>query len=160
MEALARTDQLTGLPNRRSWDEEGRRELSRAERNGHALALVMLDLDNFKRFNDEHGHQAGDALLRDAAAAWRLTIRITDFIARYGGEEFAILLPDCPPEEEVGVLDRLRVATPHQVTCSAGIAHWDRSESFERLVARADTALYEAKRAGRNCVVTSRSDLT
>ena len=155
VEAMARTDALTGLPNRRAWDEELRRELARAARSGESLCVVLLDLDHFKRFNDEHGHQAGDALLREAAIAWRMRIRVTDLIARYGGEEFAILLPHCPPDEALAILERLRAATREGQTCSAGVAYWDGSESSEELVGRADTALYEAKRSGRDRVVTA-----
>jgi diguanylate cyclase (GGDEF)-like protein/PAS domain S-box-containing protein len=155
VEAIARTDELTGLANRRAWDEELRRELGRAARHGHALCVVVIDLDHFKRFNDERGHQAGDALLREAAIAWRMRIRVTDLIARYGGEEFAVLLPDCPPHEAIGILKRLRASTPEGQTCSAGVAYWDRSESPEDLVGRADAALYEAKRAGRDRIITA-----
>ena len=155
MEAMARTDPLTGLPNRRSWDEEVRLALARAQRQAKPLALAMIDLDRFKQFNDTHGHQAGDALLAEAAASWRLSLRVTDFLARYGGEEFAVLLPDCPPDEAVAVLGRLRESTPEQQTCSAGIAYWDGSESPEELVARADAALYQAKSGGRDRVVTA-----
>jgi diguanylate cyclase (GGDEF)-like protein/PAS domain S-box-containing protein len=155
VEAIARTDELTGMANRRAWDEELRRELARAARRGHKLCVVLIDLDHFKRFNDEHGHQAGDALLRDAAIAWRMGIRVTDFIARYGGEEFALLLPDCPPHEALTILERLRASTPEDQTCSAGVAYWDGSESPETLVGRADAALYQAKRAGRDRVITA-----
>jgi diguanylate cyclase (GGDEF)-like protein/PAS domain S-box-containing protein len=155
VEAIARTDELTGMANRRAWDEELRRELARAARTGHRLCVVLLDLDHFKRFNDEHGHQAGDALLRDAAIAWRMKIRVTDFIARYGGEEFALILPDCPPDEALAILERLRASTPEGQTCSAGVAYWDGTESPETLVGRADEALYEAKRAGRDRIITA-----
>jgi diguanylate cyclase (GGDEF)-like protein/PAS domain S-box-containing protein len=155
VEAMARTDPTTGLPNRRSWEEEVREAISRAQRQGTSLAVALVDLDRFKLFNDTHGHPAGDALLADAAASWRLALRVTDFIARYGGEEFALLLPDCPLDEALAVLDRLRAATPQNQTASVGIAHWDQSESPENLVARADAALYEAKDAGRNRVVIS-----
>jgi diguanylate cyclase (GGDEF)-like protein len=155
VEAMARTDPTTGLPNRRSWEEEVHRAIARAQRHGHPLAVAMVDFDRFKLFNDTHGHPAGDALLTDAAAAWRLTLRVTDFIARYGGEEFAIMLPDCPPDEVVGLLDRFRAATPQDQTVSVGIAYWDRAETPENLVARADAALYEAKEAGRDRVVSS-----
>jgi diguanylate cyclase (GGDEF)-like protein/PAS domain S-box-containing protein len=156
VEAMARTDLTTGLPNRRSWEEEVPQAIARAQRQGHPLAIAVVDLDLFKLFNDTYGHPAGDALLTDAAASWRLALRITDFIARYGGEEFAILLPDCSPDEALGLLDRFRAATPRDQTVSVGIAHWDRSESPENLVARADAALYEAKDAGRDRIVTSR----
>jgi diguanylate cyclase (GGDEF)-like protein/PAS domain S-box-containing protein len=155
VEALARTDPTTGLPNRRSWEEEVRGAIARAQRQGTSLAVALVDLDRFKLFNDTHGHPAGDALLAEAAGRWRMTLRVTDFIARYGGEEFALLLPDCPADEALVVLERLREATPGNQTASAGIAHWEPSESPESLVARADAALYEAKDAGRDRVVTS-----
>ena len=153
VEAMARTDELTGLPNRRAWDEELRRELARAARSGESVCVVIIDLDHFKDFNDERGHQAGDTLLREAALAWRVGLRVTDTIARYGGEEFAALLPGCPPSEVLAIVERLRSATPESQTCSAGVAYWDGSESPENLVGRADAALYEAKRAGRDRVV-------
>jgi diguanylate cyclase (GGDEF)-like protein/PAS domain S-box-containing protein len=155
VEAMARTDQTTGLPNRRAWEEEVRRALARARRYGQPLALGLVDLDHFKRFNDTHGHPAGDALLADAAARWRPTLRITDFIARYGGEEFALLLPDCPSDQIMRLLDRFRAATPRDQTVSIGIAYWDGSESAEDLVSRADAALYEAKAAGRDRVMAA-----
>jgi diguanylate cyclase (GGDEF)-like protein/PAS domain S-box-containing protein len=155
MEAMARTDPLTGLPNRRSWDEEVRLAMARAQRQAQPLALAMIDLDRFKQFNDTRGHPAGDSLLADAAASWRMSLRVTDFLARYGGEEFAVLLPNCPPDEAAAVLERLRASTPEEQTCSAGIAYWDGSESPEEFVARADAALYRAKSGGRDRVVTA-----
>jgi diguanylate cyclase (GGDEF)-like protein/PAS domain S-box-containing protein len=150
VEAMARTDELTGLPNRRGWDEELRRELSRAARRRYSVALALIDIDRFKDFNDSQGHQAGDALLREAATAWRLLLRVTDFIARYGGDEFLLLLPDCPPEQARAVVERLRAATPAGETCSVGMTFWDGQQTAEQLVARADEALYRAKRAGRD----------
>jgi diguanylate cyclase (GGDEF)-like protein/PAS domain S-box-containing protein len=150
VEAMARTDELSGLPNRRAWDEELRREIARCRREGGRFAVAMLDLDRFKDFNDRHGHQAGDELLREAAASWRRGLRITDFIARYGGEEFAILLPGCPPGRAELVVERVRSATPSGQTCTAGIATWDGEESSESIVRRADQALYAAKEAGRD----------
>ena len=98
LQSTARTDALTGLPNRRVWDEDLERELARARRHGGALCLAMLDLDRFKAFNDQHGHQAGDQLLAAAATAWRPELRATDTLARYGGEEFAVLLPHSDEE--------------------------------------------------------------
>jgi diguanylate cyclase (GGDEF)-like protein/PAS domain S-box-containing protein len=155
VQAMARTDSITGLPNRRSWEEEVPRAIARAQRQGHTLAVALADLDHFKRFNDAHGHPAGDALLSDVAASWSLTLRATDFIARYGGEEFGLLMPDCAPDEAAALLTRLRAATPQGQTVSVGIAYWDGAESSETVVARADRALYQAKDAGRDCVVTS-----
>jgi diguanylate cyclase (GGDEF)-like protein/PAS domain S-box-containing protein len=155
VEAMARTDVLTGLPNRRAWDEELRRELARAKRQGHALAVVMLDLDHFKAFNDTHGHQAGDGVLAELGAAWRAELRVSDLVARYGGEEFAALLPACPPDEAIAAIERLRLVLPAAQTCSAGVAYWDGAESAEALIGRADLALYDAKRAGRDRVVTA-----
>lgn len=153
VEAMARTDELTGLPNRRAWDEELRREIARAGRMGYALCLILLDIDHFKDFNDTRGHQAGDALLAEAAASWRLLLRVTDFIARYGGDEFLVLLPDCTREEALDVVDRLREVTPNGQTLSAGLTFWRSPMTAEQLLARADGVLYEAKRAGRDRVV-------
>jgi len=152
---LARTDELTGLANRRSWDEQLHRELARAARNGSPLSVALLDLDHFKTFNDEHGHQAGDALLRDLAGAWTACLRATDVIARYGGEEFALAFPAWPPEAALRAIERLRNAAAAQgQTCSAGLVQWDGHESAESLVGRADAALYAAKGAGRDRTVS------
>jgi diguanylate cyclase (GGDEF)-like protein/PAS domain S-box-containing protein len=153
MAAMAHTDELTGLPNRRAWDEELERELARAHRSGERFSVAMVDLDHFKAFNDAFGHQAGDRLLADAAAAWSTEVRSTDFLARYGGEEFALLLLGCPPESATPLIERLRAVTPRDQTCSAGIAVWDGEEEAENLVARADAALYAAKRGGRDRIV-------
>jgi diguanylate cyclase (GGDEF)-like protein/PAS domain S-box-containing protein len=157
LEAQARTDELTGLPNRRAWGEELRRELARAQRRGSTLSVMMLDLDHFKDYNDTHGHQAGDRLLREAAAGWRSTLRLTDMIARYGGEEFAVLLPECPPRNASEIVARMTACTPAGQTLSAGIAVWDGVEPADALMGRADQALYEAKRSGRNRSVEARA---
>jgi diguanylate cyclase (GGDEF)-like protein/PAS domain S-box-containing protein len=153
MDEMARTDELTGLPNRRAWDDELHRALARAQRSGEGVSVAVLDLDRFKDFNDAHGHPAGDQLLKQTGAAWPQALRATDFVARYGGEEFAVLLPACPPDSATAVVERIRELTPMGQTCSAGIAIWDREESAEELVARADAALYAAKRAGRDRIV-------
>ena len=155
LEALALTDQLTGLPNRRAWEEGLDRELSRATREGHPVCVAVIDLDEFKRYNDEHGHLAGDALLTDTAIAWRGELRGGDLLARYGGEEFAAVIPAWPLDHAVAVVDRLRQATPRGQTCSAGVACWTRSESAMGLFERADRALYAAKQAGRNRTVAA-----
>ena len=149
LQATARTDPLTGLPNRRVWDEDLERELVRARRHGGSLCLAMVDLDRFKAFNDDHGHQAGDELLAAAATAWRPALRMTDTLARYGGEEFAVLLPHSDEEGALAVIQRLLDAVPLGQTASAGVAVWDGSETADELLARADAALYEAKGAGR-----------
>jgi diguanylate cyclase (GGDEF)-like protein len=148
---LARTDSLTGVPNRRAWDEELPRELARAARSGQPVCVAMLDLDHFKQYNDRHGHQAGDRFLKEAAAAWQAVVRKTDLVTRYGGEEFAVLLPDCGLEDAMEIAGRLRTAQP-EGTCSLGVALWDGREDVAALVARADRALYAAKDAGRDRV--------
>jgi diguanylate cyclase (GGDEF)-like protein len=111
--------------------------------------VALLDLDHFKAYNDRHGHQAGDRLLKAAAAAWQGKLRKTDLLARYGGEEFAVLLPDCGLDSAMEIAERLRTAQPED-TCSIGVAGWDGREAATRLVARADQALYAAKEGGRN----------
>jgi diguanylate cyclase (GGDEF)-like protein len=146
---LARTDPLTGVLNRRVWDQELPRELARAARTGQPLCVGLIDLDRFKAYNDRHGHQAGDRLLKVAGAAWSANLRETDLLVRYGGEEFAVLLPDCGPEQAMVIAERLRTALP-EGTCSIGIAEWVRGESVDELVRRADRALYAAKDGGRD----------
>jgi diguanylate cyclase (GGDEF)-like protein/PAS domain S-box-containing protein len=153
LENMARTDDLTGLPNRRSWDEELPRELARGTRYSHPVCVAMLDLDRFKDYNDWLGHLAGDRLLKEAAGAWRGALRDTDRLARYGGEEFSVVLPDCALEDAGLLVERLRSVTPVGETCSAGVVEWDGEESPEGLVRRADAALYEAKRTGRDRTV-------
>ena len=118
------------------------------------MCVAMVDLDNFKSYNDRFGHQAGDRVLKEAASAWRLQVRSTDLLARYGGEEFVVLLPACALDDAVRIVERLRAVTP-QVTCSIGVASWDFQESADELVERADQALYAAKAAGRDCCVTA-----
>ncbi len=146
---LARTDPLTGLANRRVWDERIAVELSHAKRAGSHLCLALLDLDHFKPYNDTHGHQAGDRLLSGATAAWANELRTNDLLARVGGDEFALLLPDCDLRGGQALVERLRLATPSGVGCSVGIVQWDGDERPETAVARADAALYAAKEAGR-----------
>jgi diguanylate cyclase (GGDEF)-like protein len=115
----------------------------------------MLDLDRFKQFNDDRGHQAGDRLLKQAASAWASQIRASDMLARYGGEEFSLLLPGCTIDDAQRLVGRLRAAMPDGETVSAGIACWDETESADDFVGRADEALYAAKRSGRNQFVTA-----
>jgi diguanylate cyclase (GGDEF)-like protein len=153
LERLARTDDLTGLANRRTANEELERFLARARRDREPLSVAMLDLDRFKAYNDSHGHAGGDRLLQAAAAAWTEALRGGDHIARYGGEEFLVLFPRCTGEHAVAAADRLRAAMPAGATCSVGVAAWDGAEAAQQLLARADAALYAAKAAGRDRTV-------
>ena len=115
----------------------------------------MLDLDRFKDYNDERGHQAGDRLLKQVSGAWREMLRPSDMLARYGGEEFSLVLPNCPIEKGMEVVERLREYMVAGQTCSAGIAAWDGEEPPDALVRRADAALYEAKAAGRDRAIAA-----
>ncbi|MEV4350456.1 GGDEF domain-containing protein [Actinoplanes sp. NPDC049596] len=147
---LAVTDELTGLPNRRAWNTELPRTIDRVRRTGDPLAVAIIDIDHFKRFNDAYGHLAGDRVLKESAAAWQEQLRTADHLARFGGEEFVVMLPDATAEQAHEIVDRMRRATPLGQTFSAGVAVWDGAETAECLTARADAALYEAKKAGRN----------
>jgi len=149
---MASTDALTGLPNRRTWEKS----LERAIAEDQGVTLAMLDFDRFKEFNDTQGHPAGDRLLRETAAAWREELRAGDLVARLGGDEFALLLTNCNGANALEVVERLRRRIPGEETCSAGIATHEPGTPPEALMARADTALYEAKTAGRNrtCLTT------
>ena len=144
----ARTDALTGLANRRAWEELIRREVARADRAQRPLCVALIDLDDFKALNDAQGHLAGDRLLQQAAHAWQRAIRGSDVLTRFGGDEFAVLLPDTEPTRATEALERLRAATPTDVHFSAGLARWQPGDAGDELVARADAALYEAKRRG------------
>jgi diguanylate cyclase (GGDEF)-like protein len=155
LEALAQHDPLTGVANRRAWDHALPVEMDRARRTGTPLAVAVLDLDHFKQFNDQYGHQAGDQLLKSATAAWRTLLRSSDLLARYGGEEFALLLPAADCDHATEIVDRLRLATPLAQSFSAGVALWDGEETSDQLIARADQALYQAKQAGRNQVLSA-----
>jgi diguanylate cyclase (GGDEF)-like protein len=155
LDRMAREDALTGITNRRGLDEGLTIELARARRTGLELTVAMLDLDYFKRYNDRRGHAAGDSLLRTAAQAWRRQLRPTDFLARYGGEEFTLVLPSCDADAACQLIERLRPVVPDRQTFSAGVATWERHESPEQLLARADGALLVAKKQGRNRTVVS-----
>lgn len=155
---LAHTDELTGLLNRRGWDESVQREMDRARRHGYVFGVALLDLDHFKTYNDRHGHRAGDQLLRALAQGWTPLLRGCDLLARWGGEEFGLLLTG-PTSADSGValsiVERLRSAIPDDQTCSAGLAIWNGHEGADGLVTRADDALYAAKRRGRGRTVVA-----
>jgi diguanylate cyclase (GGDEF)-like protein len=161
VQAMAITDPLTGVSNRRYFFAVAEHDLKTAR--GDRATVMMLDIDHFKRFNDEHGHQVGDQVIRAVADRLRGTLRTTDRLGRYGGEEFAILLGDPVPDEHA-LGERLRIAIaqapadtdagPLPVTISVGVRMFDpRSEALPVALDRADSALYQAKQAGRNRVV-------
>lgn len=159
---LASRDELTGLWNRREFMRLLRNESRRAQRSRSGFCIALFDIDHFKSVNDNFGHLAGDAVLRQLAQILEATRRATDTLARYGGEEFILLVSDASLDTAVHALERSRqqveqydwtpIAAGLALTVSAGVAAWAPGESLAHVIERADTALYEAKRAGRNCV--------
>jgi diguanylate cyclase (GGDEF)-like protein len=143
---MATTDPLTGLPNRRAWEST----IAQAAMRPGLVTIAMIDLDNFKVFNDTHGHVAGDSLLRDTADAWSGQLRGVDLLARLGGEEFGLLLYDAELDSAYEIAERLRVSVTHSQTCCVGLAQRRAGEPIESVVRRADQALYDAKAAGRD----------
>lgn len=166
VEDMAMTDPLTGVRNRRYFMQVAAREFDRAARHGQPMALVLIDVDHFKRINDRHGHQAGDASLVDVARACGQALRERDLLARFGGEEFIVMLPGTGQREAVRVAERMRRAVhaelrlpdmsdPGAVTISLGAVATSRSTpTLDVLIQAADQALYDAKRAGRDRVHT------
>ncbi len=156
-------DPLTGLYNRRYMEDSLHRFVRLAEREHREVSLVMVDLDHFKRLNDEHGHAFGDQVLRESALALVSALRETDIVCRYGGEELVVILPDCPLERAAEKAEALRLrietlsgAHGAEITASFGVASIPHtSNNITDLLAAADAALYKAKEAGRNCVMTA-----
>jgi diguanylate cyclase (GGDEF)-like protein len=152
-------DALTGVMNRRAFLKYARREITRATRYGHNLSLVFLDIDHFKQVNDTYGHSTGDEVIKTFVDTVRKRIRDTDLISRWGGEEFIVMAPETDLEGVQNFAESVRervAATEYpgvgHVTCSLGVAQWKPGETFEVFCSRADVALYEAKKTGRNRV--------
>ncbi len=163
--ALSITDELTSLYNRRHFLNELEREVERAKRYSESFCLAIVDIDNFKHYNDTHGHQMGDELLKEFAGFVRTVVRETDMVGRYGGDEFIILMPETTRAVAYHVAERLRSRVQEypfhgretqpggNVTISIGVAEFATDgESSHQLLRSADNALYEAKRDGRNMV--------
>ncbi|MGR4972337.1 diguanylate cyclase [Pseudomonas sp. LARHCG127] len=158
----ALVDPLTGLPNRAAWSERLEHEVGQWQQHGNSLLLAMLDLDHFKRINDNYGHLAGDRVLKLIASVLRKRLRGGDFIARFGGEEFVLLVPDTPLAAGAKLAEALRLAIeacpfhfkgePVTVTVSVGMTAFKPGEHSDSVLKRADQALYRAKNAGRNRV--------
>jgi diguanylate cyclase (GGDEF)-like protein len=165
-EKLARIDALTGVFNRRAILELLNTEVERARRYGNALTCLMLDLDHFKRFNDEYGHQFGDKVLQRIAGVISEACRTHDHLGRYGGEEFLIILPETRIDGAITFAERVRSVVAEttlddikeRITVSIGVAEWcDGENSASKLISEADRALLEAKAAGRNRIITSQA---
>ncbi|MDA7948142.1 MAG: GGDEF domain-containing protein [Hyphomicrobiaceae bacterium] len=167
----AQTDSLTGVANRKLFDETLAGEISIAEETGAPLSLCMVDVDHFKAFNDRHGHRAGDSALRFVANVFHHSVRDGDLVARYGGEEFAVIMPGADIQVGVTVADRIRETLAGRelvnrtsgetlgfVTVSIGVAELQPGELLESLIDRADEQLYAAKDAGRNRVMPEPED--
>jgi two-component system cell cycle response regulator len=160
---LAITDGLTGIANKRALVEFLERELARSKRHQRPLSLIILDIDHFKNINDEHGHLAGDQVLRNVARALCEHVGPDELLARYGGEEFAVILPESDLAKATARAESLRIGAESLVTqwegeriratISVGASAAEANDDITSLIARADANLYEAKRAGRNRVV-------
>lgn len=165
IERIATYDELTGLYSRRIIAEIAAKELKRSDRSGASLCIAMIDADHFKRFNDLYGHSGGDNVLRTISRTLQRTLRATEYVGRYGGEEFMVVLAETPQEHAAVPLERFRRemgATPidglpahERVTVSIGVAVYRKGEPLRTLVERADAALYEAKRSGRDRIAWS-----
>ena len=162
----AKTDALTGLSNRHTMEESFQRELNRCVQDAHPVALIMIDVDNFRDFNDRFGHVAGDRVLAAVASILQKQFRPRDLIVRYGGDEFAVMLPEVDLELALIIAERVRLAVSGDtdetkdsliqipVNISMGVAELEKTGTLSKLIREADAALYRAKHAGRNVVST------
>jgi diguanylate cyclase (GGDEF)-like protein len=150
LEGLSRIDPLTGVANRRAFEDELPRALATAQRTNVPMSLLMIDLDRFKAYNDGRGHIAGDSFLKEVTARWQQELRLSDMLARFGGEEFAVVLPNCTLDGAFVLAERLRRVVPDEQSCSIGVATCAANDSSSDFTARADAALMTAKRHGRD----------
>lgn len=153
--SLAKTDSLTSLPNRIAWEDAVKREMARARRSGKPLTVAMLDLDDFKGFNERRGRASGDRALIDLASAWADQLRGGDLLVRWAGDDFGLVLPECALAESLSLFERLRDPAPEEIQFSAAAACWDAYESMETLTLRLEEALRRAKREGSPAVVSA-----
>jgi diguanylate cyclase (GGDEF)-like protein len=162
LEKAAYIDALTGLYNRKHFIELANNEIERALRQNQSVYTAMLDLDFFKNVNDSHGHAAGDLVLKNTAGIIRQTIRAYDLLGRYGGEEFVLLITNLDAQEAFNLMERIRenmegTITKYEdieikITCSIGLAKYDKTDTLESSIKKSDEAMYIAKQSGRNMV--------
>lgn len=169
LQRLSRHDALTGLLNRRAMEQALNAQLKRSERTKQPFVVMMLDLDYFKRINDQHGHPVGDRALKHVAALLQSAMRASDSLGRFGGEEFVLLLPDTPIDQGESVAEKIRdvldrspldiETTQIALSISIGVAQWRaEGEDISRVLSRADAALFQAKVQGRNRVVAATNE--
>jgi diguanylate cyclase len=161
---VVRIDQLTGVLNRRGMDDAFATEIARYQRGGESLSVALLDIDNFKLLNDQHGHAAGDSALKHLAGVVKRTVRPTDIVTRMGGEEFVVILPNTGLDDAVITMSRLQRALTKEyflgnnqkllITFSAGVALFQKEDDVSSILLRADQAMYLAKKSGKNRVMT------
>jgi diguanylate cyclase (GGDEF)-like protein len=169
IQQLAMRDGLTGLHNYRYFRQQIERIVQQARRYGSSLSMLMIDLDNFKTYNDSYGHLRGDMILKEIAALLLAHTRASDLVARYGGEEFAVLLPETGEEQAHSVGEKIRQVVeehpfalaagelPKSLTISVGVASSNEEPSADALIQKADVALYRAKESGKNRVIISKA---